>query len=192
MEESSRPKRLSRQMRCQYYSVPYEYIGKTVEIRITKDTVEIIYENMRVCSHKKNESCREKYITEPSHMPQTHRKHGEWNADRFRNRASKIGRNTTAVIEYLLTSTKVEQQSYKTCNALLHLADKYSDERLESACHRVLGFTPRPNFKAVNSILKSGQDNLLHDAKTEQRDESISLHGFIRGADYYGGDNDDE
>ena len=176
----------------QYYSVPYVYIGKKVNVRSTRDVVEVFFENMRICSHQRSNSYRDKYITDEEHMPDNHRKHGQWSGDRFRAWAAKIGSNCSSCIEYFLLSTNIEEQSYKTCNALLHLSSKYSPERLEHACKRVLSFTPRPSYKAVVSVLKSRQDILEAAAKEqEKRGDSVMEHGFIRGAEYYGGGKDD-
>ena len=173
----------------QYYSVPYTYIGKKVNVRTTRDVVEVYFENMRICSHQRSDAYRDKYITDEAHMPDNHRKHGEWSGDRFRNWATKIGPNCRSCIDYFLTSAKVEQQSYKTCNALLQLSRKHTPERLERACQRVLSFTPRPSYRAVDSVLRSGQDMLgATEEDQNKRKDSILEHGFIRGAEYYGGD----
>jgi len=123
-------------------------------------------------------------------MPPNHQKYGTWNGDRFRNWAAKVGPSCKSVIEYFLSVAKVEQQAYKTCNALLHLADRNSSARLETACARVLQFTLRPSYKAVNSVLKSGQDTLIDKASREGTDAHTE-HSFIRGAEYYGGGDDD-
>jgi hypothetical protein len=171
-----------------YYSVPYVYIGKKVNIRTTRDVVEIYYENMRICSHRRADVYRDKYITNKEHMPDGHRKHGEWSADRFRSWATRIGPNCLACIEYFISVAKVEEQSFKTCNALLQLSGKYTPERLESACKRVLSFTPRPSFKAVDSVLKSRQDTIEDSAQQKERRDAALDHGFIRGAKYYGGE----
>jgi transposase len=177
----------------QYYSVPHTYIGTKVDVRITRDTVEVFFENMRICSHQRAEDYRDKYITDRSHMPDNHRKHGEWSGDRFRAWAEKIGPSCLACIKYFLGNAKVEQQAYKTCNALLQLSVRHSPERLEKACARVLAFTPRPSYKAVDSVLKSGQDKLSDiEEERRQRTGSVLGHGFIRGPKYYGGDDDDE
>jgi len=175
----------------QYYSVPHVYIGKKVNVRSTRDVVEVFFENMRICSHRRSDAFRDKYITNDEHMPDNHRKHGQWSGDRFRAWATKIGSSCSTCIEYFLSSAKVEEQSYKTCNALLHLSSKYSPERLEHACQRVLSFIPRPSYKAVASILKSNQDVL--ETATKKQDKcknSVEEHGFIRGAEYYGGGSD--
>jgi hypothetical protein len=173
----------------QYYSVPHDFIGKKVDVRVTRRTIEIFYENMRICSHHRADGFRDKYITEPSHMPDNHKKHGSWNGERFRTWAKKIGPSTLVCVEHFLSSAKIEEQSYKTCNALLHFSDRYTAERLEKACGYVLSFTPRPSYKAVDSVLRSGQD--LADKEIKQ-EEDILKHGFIRGAEYYGGDDDAE
>jgi len=174
-----------------YYSVPYEYIGKEVNVRKTRNVVEIFYDGLRVCSHIRDQGSR-LYVTEPSHMPADHQKHGEWNGDRFRNWARKIGPETLAVIEFLLSSAKIEEQSYKTCNALLHLSGKYSREHLEDACKRVREFSVRPSYKAVASVLKSRAESPTQ-KKAEKNDTAVQ-YGFLRGADYYadGGDDDAE
>ena len=115
-------------------------------------------------------------------MPPDHRKYVEWNGDRFRKWAAKIGQNTSAVVEYLLTCYSVEQQGYKSCMALLKLADKYSVPRLEAACRRALSYTSRPSLKSIQTILKSGQDKLTDEPRPSAEQQS---YGFTRGAEYY-------
>jgi hypothetical protein len=92
-------------------------------------------------------------------------------------------------VEVFLAGHEVEQQGYKSCNALLHLTDKYPAERLEAACAKALSYTPRPSLKSVQMILKSGQDQIAAKPYSPQGD---SPHGLTRGADYYGGAGDAE
>jgi hypothetical protein len=172
----------------QNYSVPFEYIGRKVDVRLTKNTIEVFFEGNRICSHTRLYGQSGQYSTQEAHMPPKH-KHALWDGDRFRRWASKIGVNTLAVVELLLTSNKIEQQSYKSCNALLHLSDKYSPERLEAACVKALSYTPRPSLKSVQVILKSAQDRLVVPVYPNNEH---SCGGFTRGADYYGGDGDVE
>ena len=49
----------------------------------------------------------------------------------------QMGQHTTAVVRLFLAANKVEQQGYKSCMALLKLADRYSPQRLENACWTV-------------------------------------------------------
>ena len=91
-------------------------------------------------------------------MPEDHQKYLEWNGDRFRSWAARIGYNTNTVINALLTSKRAEQQSYRSCMGLLKLADKYSVDRLEAACEKALTYTASPSYKSIKNILVAGQD----------------------------------
>ena len=88
------------------------------------------------------------------------------------------------MIEVTLSGYKVEQQGYKNCMALLKLADKYTPERLEAACAKALTYTSRPNYKNIQTILKSNQDR-ISDNSADVSDKNE--FGFTRGADYYKG-----
>ena len=59
-------------------------------------------------------------------MPEDHQKYLEWNGARFRKWAKQIGPNVYEVVNALLTSGRVEQQSYRSCMGLLKLAEKHS------------------------------------------------------------------
>ena len=169
----------------QNYSVPFDYIGRKVDIRITKHIIEIFYSGSRISSHQRLHGPNNQYSTVDGHMPPSHRKDVEWTGDRFRNWAAKFGENTLAVINVFLSNFKIEQQSYKSCRALLHLADKYSGQRLEAACRKAFAYTSRPSLKSIQNLLHSGQDKLPDPAKNTPRH---SEHGFSRGPEYYGGD----
>ena len=167
------------------YSVPYEYIKQKVDVRLTRNMVEVFFSGNRICSHVRLYGRANQYSTNEEHMPLNHKKYVVWNGDRFIAWASKIGPNTEIVIKAILSSYKVEQQGYKSCLALLKLADKYSVQRLEKACTKALTYTPQPSFKHVKTILASGQDTLTPAAEPTSSD-ATSQYGFTRGADYYG------
>jgi len=169
-----------------YYSVPYEYIRKQVDIRLTRGVVEVFYENQRICSHVRSYDRRDRYCTKPEHMPDNHKQYLEWNGDRFRRWAAKIGPNTGTVAEGILTGCKVEQQGYKGCMALLKLADTYTPERLESACAKALDYTPRPGYKTIQTILRTGQNRIAAETTDPAARTDDADFGFTHGADYYG------
>ena len=167
----------------QFYSVPYEYIKRKVDVRLTRNVVEVIFEGIRVCSHVRLHGRQGQYSTQEAHMPPNHQQYTQWNGDRFRKWAAKIGENTATIVETILTGYKVEQQGYRACMALLKMADTYTPERLETACGRALSYTPRPSYKAIQAILKSGQDKI---SEKSSAPSDPSPFGFTRGADYYG------
>lgn len=89
------------------------------------------------------------------------------------------------MVESILTGCKVEQQGYKGCMALLKLADTYTPERLESACAKALDYTPRPGYKTIQTILRTGQDRIAAEVAAPTSTDDADF-GFTRGADYYG------
>jgi len=172
-----------------FYSVPHEYIKREVNVRLTRGTVEVFHGGTRIASHARKFGHPGQYATLPEHMPEDHLKYVQWNAERFLSWAKAIGENTVAVTKAILASRKIEQQAYRTCMALLKLAEKYSPARLESACKRALSYSPSPGFKSVQTILATEQDRLPDEEPP--RDASADF-GFTRGPGYYGGDDDAE
>lgn len=167
----------------QFYSVPYEYIKHKVDIRLTRNVVEVFFEGTRISSHVRLYGRAGQYGTLETHMPPNHQQYTKWNGERFRKWAAKIGVNTAAVVEVILTGYRVEQQGYRACMALLKLSGEYSPQRLENACIKALSYTPRPNFKSIQAILKYGQDKISENTAAPS---DSSKFGFTRGAEYYG------
>jgi len=171
----------------QYYSAPYEYIKQEVQVRLTNSVVEVFAGGTRICSHIRLYGRRGQYSTQEAHMPPKHQQYLQWNGERFRKWAATIGENTAAVVDAILSGLKIEQQGYRSCMALLKLAEKYTAPRLENACIRALSYSPRPTYKAIQTILQSGRDR-LDDEPTEPCEPSV--FGFTRGANYYKGGRD--
>ena len=165
-----------------YYSVPFEYIKRKVDVRVTDTVVEIFYKNTRLASHRRLRGRKGQYSTITEHMPADHQQYLEWNGDRFRKWGAQIGPNTGAVVQSILSSQRVEQQSYRSCMALLKLTEKYSEKRLEAACKLALSYTNSPSYKNIKDILASGRDKALAD---DAHAAEQNPHAMTRGADYY-------
>ena len=118
-------------------------------------------------------------------MPEDHQKYLEWNGDRFRKWAERIGINTSKVVNALLASQRVEQQSYRSCMGLLKLADKYSADRLEAACTKALSYTASPSYKSIKNILAVGQESINSGESEKTPSTTQNQHAITRGADYY-------
>lgn len=84
----------------QNYSVPYEYVKRQVDVRLTKSTVEVFLNGNRICSHKRLTGRPGQYATNTEHMPQKHQDYLQWNGERFRSWAKKIGTSATQVLQY--------------------------------------------------------------------------------------------
>ena len=165
------------------YSVPYEYIRRKVDVRVTAKVIEVFLNQNRIASHPHLYGRKVQYSTIVEHMPADHQAYLEWNGDRFRTWAKKIGPSTHQVINSILSSKRVEQQTYRACMGLLKLVDKQSPESLEAACEKALTFTASPSYKSVTNILKAMKDKQQNEGKLQQT--TRNEHGITRGAGYY-------
>ena len=168
-----------------YYSVPHQYIKDKVDVRVTDTTIEVFYHHNRIASHKRLYGRPGQYSTVTAHLPEDHQKYLEWNGDRFRRWAETIGINTAKVVNSLLTSGRVEQQSYRACMGLLKLAEKHTPQKLEAVCEKALQYSASPSYKSIKNLLvnlKSSQEPVKEDTP-----KKANNYGITRGAGYYGG-----
>lgn len=168
-----------------YYSVPYQYIKDKVDVRITDTTIEVFKDHRQITSHKRLYGRSGQYSTVLENMPPDHQKYLEWNGDRFRRWAETIGINTYKVVDGLLTSGRVEQQSYRACMGLLKLAEKKSPQRLEAACAKALQYSNSPSYKSIKNILAT--DKSISEPTAEEPTDDSAQYGITRGARHYGG-----
>jgi len=167
-----------------YYSVPYRFRGKEIEIWYNKNTVEIYFQHRRIASHPREINSTKKYTTLPEHMHPKHKWLNDWNPDRFIEWAGSVGPHVQEMIIEVLDRAKYPEQSYKTCMGILNLYKKYKPngkQRLDKACRRALSYGTY-SFKSVNNILKNNLENI------EQRSlfsASLPEHENLRGKDYY-------
>lgn len=171
-----------------YYSVPYEYIKHQVDVRITKNIIEIFFNNFRIASHRRFYGKEGQLSTLPEHMPDHHKQYLDFNKEYFLNWSDSVGYYTHTVVKGIFVSYKIEKQAIKSCMSLTKLADKYSLQRLELACKRALEYSPRPNITMIKTILQTGQDKFEQDSASlgEEKKNQTSSYGFTRGAAYYG------
>lgn len=154
--------------------------------------MEIFYTGNRICSHVRLYGRKGQYSTNEEHMPPDHRKYIQWNADKYVQWAESVGGNTAVVTGWFLSSHKVEQQGYKACGSLMKLADRYSPDRLELACKRILEYTAQPNLRTIQAILKAGQDKQPEKVSESSEPGHASQYGITRGDGYYRTRRDDK
>lgn len=175
------------------YSIPYDLIGETVDVRLTRDIVEVFYRGSRVAAHVRLETAQRDPVVKLEHMPEAHRKYIQYNAEEFAAWASGIGRNTADVVRYFLTSGKEVEQGYKSCASLTKLAKSYGNAVLEDACERILRLTSVPTIRNISTLCRSSADRKTAGEEAAAKQESHG-GGITRGASYYskGGRRHDE
>ena len=63
------------------YSVPYEFIKRKMDVRVTDTVIEIFYNHNRIASHRRLYGRKGQYSTITEHMPADHQAYLEWNGD---------------------------------------------------------------------------------------------------------------
>ena len=128
------------------YSVPFDLIGEQVQIRLTRDLVEVYFKGSRMTSHKRLAAYSVQPVVKPEHMPDRHRKYLSCNVDEFRTWAKTVGKSTEEIVRHFLSSGIAEEQGYKACVSLRKLENKHGKQKLEAACERMLAFSSSPSI----------------------------------------------
>ena len=103
-----------------YYSVPFAYVGKAVEVVYDLDSVEIYCSLQRIAFHLRSHRTG-KYTTLDEHMPERHIKVKEgMDPDHLIIQASQIGPSTKCFIEKILSRGAHCQPNFKSCRVFLH------------------------------------------------------------------------
>jgi len=153
-------------------------------LRATGTTIEIFDKNhIRMASHKRQyTTARGRYLTDEAHMPPNHRavyQSRQFDGNRYRSWARKIGENTYYIVDGLLTGGAVEEQGFKACMGILQFSRKYGEAELEKACTkaRAIGSC---TYSTIKSIMKNGTAS-----QSKPGPSPVPSHENIRGGAYY-------
>jgi transposase len=163
-----------------YYSVSYQLVHELVDVRATKDTVEIFHQAKRVTSHVRRHG-RAQHSTLTEHMPRSHQAHAEWTPSRILRWAGEVGPATKALVEKILQERPHPEQGYRACLGILRLEKKYTRERLEKAAARAVACHSH-SYRSVDSILKNKLESQPLPRFSQSR---LPLHENIRGGSYF-------
>ena len=164
-----------------YYSVPYQLVGKQVDVRLTDHTVEIFHGGQRVASHvRSHEPYRQTTVHE--HRPKSHQQHLEWTPSRLIDWAHTVGPSTAKLFGQILAAKPHPEMGYRSCLGILRLSKTYSAERVEAAAARALHFDAC-SYQSLKSMLAHGLDRQPLEESPPQ--PTPVEHANIRGAQYF-------
>ena len=163
-----------------YYSVPYRLRKEEVDARITATTVEILFKGTRVASHPRS-FVLGRHTTDPSHMPESHKRYLEWTPSRIVRWAEKTGPSAATLVKEIMERRPHPEQGFRSCLGIMRLGRLYGQERLEAACERALVLKAY-SYKSVESILKAKLDGK---DLPPPRINRLVTHENIRGTIYY-------
>lgn len=171
------------------YSCPYQYAKRKVDLRVTDSKVEIYSGSNRIATHNRFRANRKnQYSTHEEDMPDKF-KFTPWNEERIQKWASSIGPYTGKTVQGIFNTVTIKEQGFNPSLAVLRLSNTYSEARLEAACEFAIENGIKvPRYHHLKAILSANQDQLYLEQKAPKVKSPM---GYLRGSNYYGGDNND-
>lgn len=166
-----------------YYSVPYRFVGKTVDLKATHGTVEVFEGGRRIAIHPRYRGQPGHHTTKAEHMPASHKAYAEWTPERIVSWAEESGPSVAELCQKIMASRPHPEQGFRSCLGILRLGKNYGRERLDKACEMALRMKSL-RYRTIQDILRNESDRNIRVLKPVEPSK-IEHHENIRGADYY-------
>ncbi|RLF34667.1 MAG: IS21 family transposase [Thermoplasmata archaeon] len=139
-----------------YYSVPFEYIGKVVDIEVSKKLVKIYYKGKEIALHGRQKGGG-KFSTNEAHYPKYKRLSETEYQQRYQVKMADIGEYAEQL--FLLVIEKQPKYWSRTIQGILSLKKIYSCEIINLACRRALAYGVY-QYQTIKNICGNGSYNL--------------------------------
>ncbi|MXW46855.1 MAG: IS21 family transposase [Gammaproteobacteria bacterium] len=163
-----------------FYSVPYNYVGKKVDVRLRGRVIDVFHRGKQIASHLRSDA-KGRATTLDEHKPEAHQRA---DVDRTRaqleDRARDIGPHVHAFVIAVMGRNPNPEFGFRSCYGVLRLAGSHGAERLDNACRYALDLGTR-TWRGLDSILRTGAD-LVDGQEPETRPIK---HSNLRGPEYY-------
>jgi transposase len=146
----------------QHYSVPHEYAGSLLRVRLTSSRVTVFDGQQIVCEHQRLTGRKGQYRTVSSHLPIQYRNiDGLWSREWFLRRAATFGPATVNVIIQVIERREIVAQGFLDCRNILETLGRNNKQRLEAACQHLIDTGGHPSYTMVKRLM----DAIGSDAK---------------------------
>jgi hypothetical protein len=158
-----------------YYSVPPEYLGRSVWVRWDSRLVRVFNQRFeQIAVHARHEQGR--FRTQNSHIPKEKRSGVERGATYLLNKASLIGPQSGRWAEQMVQQRGV--QGVRVLMGLLNLANRHPGDQIEQACEIALTHGAY-RLRTIRELIKRQGDK-------QEQFEFIDEHPIIRSLSDYG------
>jgi len=134
-----------------YYSVPYEYVGKKVDVEITESLVKVFYGGSRIALHKRITD-KGAFSTIESHYPAFKIFNIEENQKIFKQKMKEVGSYCEKFFDSAVSQKP--KSSSAIARGVLSLKKFYPDSVIEASCKRAL-FYGAIEYRVIKSICKN-------------------------------------
>ncbi len=164
-----------------YYSAPHRFIGKKVEVRYNKSTVEIYSNSERIAIHARS-PLRGQYTTIKDHLSSSHNFYQKWSPEYFEHLANRHGEHVQQYIRELIEQAEYPEIAYKKCLGIIHLSKHFSSAQINKVCQLAMD-QHRKGYRIIKTML----ENKMYQIAIEESSTSnhIPEHENINGSAYY-------
>jgi transposase len=153
------------------YSIPWQHIGKTLDVRLTSSMAQFFDHGELVKTHVRKLRGKQTDLSDyPPEKIAFHMRTPAW----CRNKAAETGPACAALIGGLLEENALYR--LRAAQGVLHLADKYQPGRLEAACAKAAA-AGDPSYRTVKGILAAGTEQTPVIAPAGDGGAGAFLHG---------------
>jgi transposase len=162
-----------------FYTVPYRFIGEQVTVCGESRTVRIFFDLKEIALHQRIERPWQTR-SNPLHAPAYIERYLTESRAGLLAWAQRLGEPVGKVAQHILEQKAID--GLRPTRALLHLASRYSAQRLSRACDRALRFAT-PCYASVKNILVNNLDRLPTEAAMDERGQRV-FRFSRRGIDF--------
>jgi hypothetical protein len=139
-----------------YYSVPFEYVGKEVDIELSKNLLKVFYQGKEIAVHPKADG-RGKFSTNKNHYPKYKRFSETEYQEKYQTKMAEVGPYAEQV--FFLVREHNPRDWARTIQGILSLLKSFPEEIVELACKRALAFGIY-QYQIIKNICANGSYNL--------------------------------
>ncbi len=163
-----------------FYSVPYQYIGKEVDVRLRGELIDVFHRGQKIASHLRS-NARGRPTTQKEHQPLAHQRAGvEDTRVRLEQNARNIGPHVLALVVAIMERNPNPEFGFRSCYGVLRLANGHEPDRFDAACRYAMELGTK-TYRGLDNILRTGAD-----LTARQEPETAPIdHSNIRGPEYY-------
>lgn len=164
-----------------FYSVPYQYVGRQVDVDYTRSIVKIYADKQCVATHVRDTSPG-RYSLVNGHLASHCKVWRSRSKEYYINRAMPILEEMATLMNYMfITGNQPEEVYYKSCDGLLHLQRETEPMLFLEACNTALSMRIY-SYKFVKNII-TNNGNGMKNSKTLKAPKNN--HKNIRGANAF-------
>lgn len=135
-----------------YYSVPYQYVGKEVDVKFNQSMVHVYYNCQRISSHSSIKGTYH-YSTKHEHYPENKLVEVNYHLNKAKKESRLLGENVELLINRLIGEARYPLKVLRKVQGILSLKNKFTKEELDYGCSEALEFN-KLNYDNVRKFAK--------------------------------------